>query len=160
MDKAVSAASTLRMNGSCGPSVSTTKLPSSRSGSAAITLSSVLSPTRDGSPGCAPYQSSAAGAPVGGRPSIAGITVREPQAYGRITPSSAKTLIMLLRTNSDPLPTPEGLVAAASASASGARGPGSSREHSSRLHGSAVDIWFQVDDGCGGNGGAHARFGA
>src|SRR5262249_34979460 len=127
MDKAVSAASTLRMNGSCGPSVSTTKLPSSRSGSAAITLSSVLSPTRDGSPGCAPYQSSADGAPVGGRPSIAGITVREPQAYGRITPSSAKTLIVLLRPNSR-----------------------SSRERSSRLQGSAVDIWFQVDDGRGG----------
>ena len=81
MDRAASADSTLSRNGSRGPNRATQDGPSSRSGSAAMTASSVVPATPDGADGCAPTHNSASGPGAGtGRPCSSAMPCREPHA--------------------------------------------------------------------------------
>ena len=80
IDSAFSADSTLSRNGSRPPNLAAHSAPSSRSGAAAITASSVVpARTPDGADGCAPIHSSASGPGAGtGRPCSSAIAVRVP----------------------------------------------------------------------------------
>ena len=81
MDRAWSAESTLSRNGSRGPNRATHAGPSSRSGSAAMTASRVVSATPDGADGWAPIHSSASGPGAGtGRPWSSAMACLEPHA--------------------------------------------------------------------------------